>query len=415
MSEAVLRPQVCIVGAGPAGAAASLTLSQKGIAHLVVEADHFPRHKPCGDILTSPAIRAMNRLDPDLLEALKAAGQVNPIWQTHTFPPNGKPITIDFLPLDGREGIPSCYSVSRWDLDLLLSKKIQSTGFARLETGCRVVEVERKEGIFHLRSESGLRIETPMLVVATGSSPNFLRLLQISLPKEDCAIGIRGHFRNLDWPMRETGLFLEDGIMPGGLYITPLPDQTCNVNLVLSLRQVSAESISLRDAFQAFTARHPELKDRFAHAERVGNFEGSMLYLGLRRHQVYGDGFLVAGDSAGLIEFFSGNGIPQAFISGQMAGQHAAAALERGRFSAIDLAPYEKALYAKIRLNPAAGKMVFPLLHRPFFKNWVLNFLDHLAARPRTNGLLRELMYAREPGKLLRKPGFLYDLLIRKG
>jgi 2-polyprenyl-6-methoxyphenol hydroxylase-like FAD-dependent oxidoreductase len=112
MSEAVLRPQVCIVGAGPAGAAASLTLSQKGIAHLVVEADHFPRHKPCGDILTSPAIRAMNRLDPDLLEALKAAGQVNPIWQTHTFPPNGKPITIDFLPLDGREGIPSCYSVS---------------------------------------------------------------------------------------------------------------------------------------------------------------------------------------------------------------------------------------------------------------------------------------------------------------
>jgi menaquinone-9 beta-reductase len=381
-----------MVGAGPAGAAASLTLSQKGIAHVVVEADRFPRHKPCGDILTSPAIRAMDRLDPSILEALRTAGQVDPIWQSHIYPPNGKAITIDFLPLDRKEGVPSCYSVSRWDLDLLLSRKIQSTGFAHLETGCRITQASRKDGLFQLKAESGLRIETPLLIVATGSSPNFLRLLDVTLPKEDSAIGIRGHFRNLDWPRQETGLFLEDGIMPGGLYITPLPDGTCNVNLVMSLRHVSAESISLRDAFQAFTGRHPELKARFASAERVGNFEGSMLYLGLQRHKVYGDGFLVAGDSAGLIEFFSGNGIPQAFVSGQLAAVHALHALEKGRFSASDLAPYEADLYARIKLNPAAGKLVFPLLHKPFFRKWVLNFLDRLAGRPQTNGMIREIV-----------------------
>ena len=68
--------QVIIVGAGPAGAAAAIALSQAGVGDvLLLDRDHFPRHKTCGSGLSPAAL--------ELTETLGVGGELraraNPI------------------------------------------------------------------------------------------------------------------------------------------------------------------------------------------------------------------------------------------------------------------------------------------------------------------------------------------------
>ena len=405
---------VCIIGAGPAGAAASITLSKAGIEHFLVDAAIFPRHKSCGDIFTSGALRAMNDLDPSILQELIENDQVNKIDNTHTFPPNGKPIRIDYLPLDGKANSPGCYSVSRFDYDILFLKRIENLGFATIQQDCRVIKIEEQSDGIQLLTETGETILAKLVIVATGSNNNILKQLGLSHPKGGSAIGIRAHFEGVDCKKHDSELYLDPTIMPGGLYITPLPEGKFNVNLVVSMDKVAAEKLNLKEKFESFIQNNLILRSKFSKATRLGNFEGSMLFLGLNQKKITGNRFMVVGDSGGLIDFFTGNGIPQALLSGKMAALKAIQAIENQDFSKEFLLGFEVDLYKKLNKNYTAEKYIFPLLHKKMFSGYVLKFLNYLSRRPQTNNMLRDLLYQKDPGKMVRNPKFLYKLLITK-
>lgn len=414
MAEDIIRTDICIVGAGPSGAAASIELSKAGINHIIADSAGFPRHKPCGDILTSGVLRALRRLNPEILTQLSDGGFLAPVWKTQVFPPNGKPISLDFLPLDGKEGQASCYSVSRYDLDLALVKIIKESPYADFRENCRIKSASHSESWMRLETENGPVIEASLVIFATGSGSSILNSLGHPAAKEETAVGIRAHYEGVNWNSAETGLFLDAGCMPGGLYITPLPGGICNVNLVISLEKVRKEKLILREKMEELLQSIPSLKRAFASARRIGNPEGSKLFLGTRPRNVSGERYLLAGDAAGLIEFFSGNGIPQAFSSGEIAAGFAAKVLEENNFSAVHLKQYDAELYRKIRTDKIGGQVIFPLLHRPAISRLVLRFLNHLSSRPGTNDSLRDLLYAKKPARLLRSPSFFYNLFWRK-
>lgn len=405
---------VCIVGAGPAGTAASLTLSKAGVSHILLDGAAFPRHKPCGDIITSGVLRAMNDLTPEILIRLKKGGFLNPVWRTLTYPPNGKPVAIDFLPMDGKANEPSCYSVSRFDMDRIVLDIVQESSFVEWMDDCRITRISPEEDFVKLTTANGTIIQAKLAIIATGSSNNVLKQLGLEIPKSDAAIGIRAHYQGIDLPEEETSLFLDHQFMPGGLYITPLPGKLFNVNLVVSLDKVSKDNLNLRELFESVVQTHPVLHQKFSAAKRVGNFEGSMLFLGVRKRIISGKRFLVAGDSAGLIEFFSGNGIPQAIHSGKLAALQAIEAIAQNDFSEAKLQPFETNLDRKIKQNYTVGRLMYTLLHNGLFIKMVLGFLNYLSGRPQTNSRLRDLLYSKEPSKLMRSPAFLYNLLIKK-
>ena len=56
------RVGVLVVGAGPAGTAAAITLAEAGTDVMVVDKATFPRDKCCGDGLTAGALRRLEAL-----------------------------------------------------------------------------------------------------------------------------------------------------------------------------------------------------------------------------------------------------------------------------------------------------------------------------------------------------------------
>lgn len=401
---------VCIIGAGPAGAAASLTLSGQNIAHVVVEAGTFPRNKPCGDILTSGAVRALSRLDPSVLEELESRGLLNPVWKTSVFGPGGQKISVAFRPLEPGTRRPGCYSVNRWDMDEVLFRRIEASPLATLLTATRVAQIHTGRTGVQIITQSGDCIEAEGVILATGSSNSLLRDLGLDQEKKHAAVGVRVHFEGIETEADHTELFLLGGKMPGGLYITPLAGNRFNVNLVLSLRKVNEERINLRETLEKAIREVPVLKEKFRHARPVSSPEGSQLFLGLTRRKAFGNRLLVAGDAAGLIEFFSGNGIPQAFISGQMAAGHMAAAVRSQDFSIQRFGMYQKELFARLKPSPAFGRWIFGQLHRPGFQKFFLRLVDHITAGRAGQELTDAVLYSRRPGFALLNPALWYRI-----
>ncbi len=70
----MLSADVAVVGAGPAGVAAAITLARSGREVVVLDKASFPRDKCCGDGLTTGALR--------LLEGLGLDPSTIPSWQT---------------------------------------------------------------------------------------------------------------------------------------------------------------------------------------------------------------------------------------------------------------------------------------------------------------------------------------------
>ena len=54
-------PDVLVVGAGPAGSLAALTLARAGLAVRLIDRATFPRHKLCGDTVNPGAMRTKMR------------------------------------------------------------------------------------------------------------------------------------------------------------------------------------------------------------------------------------------------------------------------------------------------------------------------------------------------------------------
>src|SRR5262245_61577609 len=63
---------VIVVGGGPAGCSAAITLSQRGARVLVLEEKRMPRDKLCGEFVTSECLPSLARLG--VSEQIEAAG-----------------------------------------------------------------------------------------------------------------------------------------------------------------------------------------------------------------------------------------------------------------------------------------------------------------------------------------------------
>src|SRR5262249_12602271 len=120
-----LDTDVAVVGAGPAGTAAAITLARQGRQVVLVDKATFPRDKCCGDGLTTAALRLLEDLGLD--PATVASWE--PVTEAVVAVPNGRRVSLP-LPATSTQ---FAASARRTDLDAALLTLAREAGSEVIE------------------------------------------------------------------------------------------------------------------------------------------------------------------------------------------------------------------------------------------------------------------------------------------
>jgi flavin-dependent dehydrogenase len=138
----------------------------------------------------------------------------------------------------------------------------------------------------------------------------------------------------------------------------------------------------------------------------VGPARGFPLRTRLQDTQTHAARVLVAGDAAGLVSPFTGEGIAAALNSGELAAEHALRALRAGDFSAQALAAYSRDLRAKYQADQRAARALRLILSYPRLLNRAFRRMsqNHNLAQIFSTIFLdqKSPLVALRPGNLLR-------------
>ena len=307
-----------VVGAGPAGSTAAITAARQGARVLLLERGAFPRHRVCGEFVSPESLGLLQefaRESPPLASLLDEAER---IAQARVF-------------LDGQVWEfpvqPAGASIPRFDLDAALWALAQEAG-----ADCRqaTVVAARQNGGFLAETSAG-SYHARALINASGRWSNLLPPGRLpARPPNPRWLGVKAHFREAS-PSPSVDLYF----FPGG-YCGVQPVAADRVNACGMVRSDAATTL------EAVLARHPQLRERsLAWApvtEPVSTFP-----LIFRKPAARQGGMLLAGDAAGFVDPFVGDGISLALRGGVLAAQ-ALAGFWAGRVSLEDAARnYERA------------------------------------------------------------------------
>lgn len=362
------RYDAIVVGAGPAGAAAAITLARGGARVALLDRERFPRDKPCGDLLGRAAVAQCRILGVDLaaLDAFTVRG-------VGLRTPGGS--QLHGIALRGaRAGEEAC-TLPRYRFDAALVAlavdagaeflQLQATGVAR--DGGRVAGVRvRRDGV------EGPGPSAPLVIAADGWGSAIAREL---LGESDARPAQRGvaarcyveGVRHLHGRMR---FLVERDLLPGCVWIFPLGGDRANVGLgtIVPPAPPRVDGTPARPA-QRLAALLADPRSAawslLEGARQAGPIETWPLAIGWRRAPLAFDGVLLAGDAAALVSPMSGSGIAAALHSGRLAGACGLLALARGDTSLATLDRYERAVARAFRRRYRLERMGQSTLYHP--------------------------------------------------
>ena len=306
------RTPALIVGGGPAGAVAALTLARAGAPHLLIERSAETSDALCGGFLSWRTLEALERLG-----IRRGALNRDDIRRLRLFAGSRK--AEAWLPRPA-------LAVSRWRLDTLLLDHAITAG-AAVERGIAVRTVE--DGRFRLADES--EIEADALFLATGKHD--LRGLARGAERgEDPTLGLRVRLGPSDTLDRMVGGTIELHLFDRG-YAGIARQEDGTVNLCMAVhRSRLSEAGSPDQLLAALAIESPRLGDRLAHRASGAAIDAvANVPYGWRAADGTA-GLFRLGDQAACIPSLAGEGMGIAIESGMRA---ATAYLRHGPSGAI--------------------------------------------------------------------------------
>jgi geranylgeranyl reductase family protein len=414
-----INTKVCIIGAGPGGAAAALKLDRLGIPCVLLDKAVFPRDKVCGDALSGKVIYGLNRIDKqiaiDLFE--KTSIRVG-CWGIKFVFPNTKELEItvpDLASKDLNTAKPEAFISKRIEFDNFLIEEVRKSTLIDFREGVQVQDFKRSNNQWLIQNKKGETIvKTDLLLDASGALSRFSKDIA-GIKKEDkhFAGGIRAYYKNVkgftDYNFIE--IYFEKELTPGYLWIFPLPNGYANVGLGMRTDHISKGKVNLKKVLEDTLQNNPRFRDRFDEAELDGKIVGFPLPLGSKKRQISGDGYLLIGDAASLIDPLTGEGIGNAIVSGKIAGEIVQEAIQQQAFDAAFLSRYDKAVYKELWRELKISHQLQRMMQYP----WIVNILSSIALRSREFTSVMTAMFTDvDLRKKLRDPRFYFRLLFSK-
>jgi geranylgeranyl reductase family protein len=284
-----------VVGAGPAGSAAARRAGQMGLETLVLEKEQFPRYKPCGGGLSERAISYLDFALPETVCEKDITGA-----------------RIIFGPrvLERHKPYRLATTVTRSILDEFLLTKAQETG-AEVVTGKKVSGYEEKDDCVKVQAGEDV-YRTRHLIISSGSqdrlkeairdkdkSSQYGLCLVTEVPEDD---------RLIDSEMGDA-LAIHFGVVPMG-YGWVFPH---NGYYSVGVGGIARDITGLRKTMVEFLRANGFHKNYHLH--------GHVIPFGGLGRPIASERTVLAGDSAGFVDCFTGEGISYAIRSGQIAAE----------------------------------------------------------------------------------------------
>lgn len=331
---------LAIIGGGPAGTAAALEARRHGLRVAIWEQGKFPRHKVCGEFISAEALPWLQRTIPQVLSRGAVIDRAEFVFTSG--------VARGFnLPSPAR-------GLSRHLLDAALWKGAAEAG-AEAHEGEGVSRVRKLCGpgesdSWELESAGGFIEKARALIVACG---RWWRMEGFRSPAGERApagagkwMGAKGHFAGVE-PRGSVEMYL---FRNGYCGLAPIEDGKYNLCCLIGCQDESAaRDVRNLSAWLAQAACLAGLEARLRGAVQVSPVV-TTAPVRLERRRAAQDGALLAGDAAGFLDPFTGEGISMALHSGRLAAEAVAEGFARGQGAQRAAVVYQQ------RLGKCAGR-----------------------------------------------------------
>ncbi len=352
-----------VVGGGPAGTAAAITAARSGRRVLLLERGQLPRQKVCGEFVSAEGVETLRELEAGMAERLLQGAPRIGLARLFV---DGQCVEV---PIE-----PEAASIPRYRLDLALWEAARKAG-----ADCRqLVEVQSIRGDSPLQAslstaEGGRATQTVEGSAVIDASGRWSKLRThaggaraVQPAGRQRYVGLKAHFEASEGGRAAVDLYF----FPGGYCgVQPVGEGRVNACAMVQANRAS----NLAEVF----ALHPALAERSRGWRETG--EGAATSpLVFEKPRPVRDGLLCAGDAAGFVDPFIGDGITLALRSGGLAAE----AAMRG-----DAAWYAREYRA--RLQPVFGNASWlrrvmdlpPILRKPIVSTLRSAFIGRAVVR----------------------------------
>lgn len=412
----MLETKVCIVGAGPGGAAAALQLAKLDIECIIVDKATFPRDKVCGDGVSGKAVYALQNIDKDMAQRLHQFPDKLGSWGVTFVSPGRLNVDIAYKPTYDRNiDTPAGYVCKRLHFDNFMVDELRRRPEIRLFEGVAIEQYELQEGGYLVSdAQRNFTVKAELLIIANGAHSSFTKkVANIRMQPSRYAAGVRTYYKNVKGLHAENFIELHflSHLLPGYLWIFPLPNGEANVGMDMMSEAIIRKKINLKKLLVDTLSNDPVFKERFKDAEIMGDIEGYGLPLGSKKRKLSGYRYMLVGDAAYLVDPFTGEGIGNALYSGRIAAQQAAASLKSNDYSAKALSGYDQQIYRILGPELQLGKRLQRLVKFP----WLFNVLMRIGTNNKQlKELISSMFYEVDLRKKLAQPSFYFKLFFNK-
>ncbi len=359
--------RVVVIGAGPAGSAAAMSLTRSPRVQVVVlERAHLPRRKVCGSGLSPWALTLLDRMGV----GARVRKEAYPIRAGIVGGSQGQSVELR-----------SHYEAAvllRERFDMLLAHEAARRG-AQLREGVRVDRLVRDQGQLRGVQTSAGEIEADAVIVCNGANS---KLAKAPRPGQTLHT-ILGWYEGIDGISDAVELYFDAVVKP--YYGWVFPESRSRVNIGICYAPTPG-GLNARQRFEVFLERR--LAKRLKYATPVGGLVGHPVATCSRPTSLVQPGTLLAGEAGRLVDPATAEGIHHALASGWLAGEFLGSLLEQGgELTEPRLRPYTQLVQKRIGPRLRTGQLFLHMARTP-----VLDLALRLGSLPAIRSLLTWLL-----------------------
>lgn len=372
---------ITIVGAGPAGCTLALALKNSGLRVALLDKSTFPRDKICGDAIPFEAYQTLKQIDEKYYHWLHEISDKNYVRFNRLITPKKQDFTIEWTTKAFNcKRIVFDNEIFNWVKNDTTTEIFENSTFKNADFDHNIWTIETNKTVF----------KSKLLIGAGGSNcPIARRIAKIELDRRYHSGAVRAYYKNIEGLNEAVNeIYFIKEYSDSYFWIFPVGNNIYNVGFGLLSQTIADKQLNLRELFEDIIQNSPNLKERFRKAEKLDKVKGFGIPLGgTRKIPISGEGFLLIGDAAALVEPVGGHGIGTGIWSAKIAADFILKAFQSQDFSKDFMYQYDMEIERTIGKRLAnQAKLQRILLRFPW--------LVELAAKPFMKKVINWLAYS---------------------